>query len=108
MNPWNTAINNSNNQNLYSIDQLKGIETHDTYDIYDKILNATNVKKHYMAFEFNKINNPEFHDEKLYSLDQSIKANRQQLFTPQINNISFHMPDRPVLYEWDSVPKVNF
>ena len=38
--------------------------------------------------EFNKINNDEFYDEKLYSLSDILYYNRTPLYTPQINNIS--------------------
>ena len=56
--------------------------------------------------EFNKINNPEFNDELTYSLDMMSNFNRTSLYTPQINNISLHIPSSPILYNWDSTPKV--
>ena len=76
-------------------------------DDYEKILNATDVKTHYLAMEFNKINNPEFNDEQTYSLNSMPLYSRNPLYTPQINNISLRVPEFPVLYEWDSVPKVG-
>jgi hypothetical protein len=51
---------------------------------------------------------PEFNDEHYYSLNQLVdKYKRQPLYTPQINNISMHLPSMPVLYEWDHIPKVQ-
>jgi hypothetical protein len=75
------------------------------YEFYQKI-NTTNVKKYYLAMEFNKINNPEYNDEHFYSLNMINGVKRQQLYTPQINNISMHMPSIPLLYKWNKIPKV--
>ena len=89
-----------------SIDQLKGIPDKYVTDFLEKI-NTTNVKKYYLAMEFNKISNPEFNDEHYYSLSMLNELNRQQLYTPQINNISMHMPSVPLLYRWSEIPKVS-
>ena len=89
-----------------SIDQLKGIPDKYVTDFLEKI-NTTNVKKYYLAMEFNKISNPEFNDEHYYSLSMLNELNRQQLYTPQINNISMHMPSVPLLYRWNEIPKVS-
>lgn len=85
---------------------MKSLLDNEIAAFYNKIINATTIKKYYLAMEFNKINNPEFNDEKLYSLSMMNNSNRVPLYTPQINNISMHMPSIPVLYKWDSIPKV--
>ena len=69
-------------------------------------INTTNVKRFYLAMEFNKINNDEFYDEKLYSLSDILYYNRTPLYTPQINNISMMLPETPVLYKWNSINRV--
>jgi hypothetical protein len=56
--------------------------------------------------DFNKINNEEFYDEKLYSLNDILNLTRLPLYTPQINDISMMMPHSPVLYKWDSIDRV--
>ena len=106
LNPWNTIINETNFHQYTSIDQMKSLLDNEIATFYNKIINATNIKKYYLAMEFNKINNPEFNDEKLYSLSMMNNSKRVPLYTPQINNISMHMPSIPVLYKWDSIPKV--
>lgn len=69
------------------------------------MITAKNVKRHYLSMEFNKINNPDFNDEKTYPLSLMSSYGRTNLYTPQINNISLRTPNYPVLYEWDIVPR---
>lgn len=88
-----------------SIDQLEGISNNSTSDFYEKI-NASNIKRYYLAMDFNKINNPEFNNEHFYSLNMVTSLKRQPLYTPQINNISMHLPSFPLLYKWNDIPKV--
>jgi L-ascorbate oxidase len=57
--------------------------------------------------DFNKINNEEFYDEKLYSLADILYYNRTPLYTPQINNISMMLPETAVLYKWNSINRVK-
>lgn len=86
---------------------MRAILDRDVLNIYSKSINSTRpVKKFYLAMEFNKINNPEFQDERLYSLSMFDHFKRTPLYTPQINNISMVMPSVPILYEWDAVPQV--
>jgi L-ascorbate oxidase len=108
LNPWNKIINNKNDNIYKSIDKLKSLQYDDDNSDYFKILNNKNkiIKKYYLSMEFNKINNPEFENEKYYSLNMLNDTNRQLLFTPQINNISMHMPSIPLLYKWDTISKV--
>ena len=67
-----------------SVDKLKSVES-DSDEEYQKILNATDVKVHYLSMEFNQINNPEFNDEKSYALHMMKPNSRDPLYTPQIN-----------------------
>ena len=113
LNPWNKIINYENNNIYKSIDKLKSLITtqyddnNNNNNDYFKMLNNSNkIKKYYLSMEFNKINNPEFENEKYYSLNMLNDTNRQLLFTPQINNISMHMPSIPLLYKWDTISKV--
>ncbi len=77
-------IDNSN-RNLYtSVDELKSVEA-DSDQEYRKILNSKDVKVHYLSMEVNKINNPEFNDEKFYPLHMMKPNLRQSYYTPQIN-----------------------
>lgn len=108
LNPWNEFITETNRFKYIQINELKSFEQKEIDEFYEKIFNKNKtVKKFYLAMEFNKINNPEFYDEKLYSLSMIENLNRLPLYTPQINNISMKMPSLPVLYEWDSISKVK-
>ncbi len=106
MNPWNRIINATNRNEYTSVDELKTVVDKELDD-YEKILNSTNVKRHYLSMEFNQINNPEFNDEKTYPLSLMNTYKRARLYTPQINNISFIAPNYPLLYNWDLVPRVS-
>jgi hypothetical protein len=105
LNPWNKFKNNLT-KNLYTkIDEIKSFDDKANNLFLSKI-NTTNVKRFYLAMEFNKINNEEFYDEKLYSLSDILYYNRTPLYTPQINNISMMLPETPVLYKWNSIDRV--
>jgi hypothetical protein len=107
LNPWNVQINDTNRANYIQVDEMRAVLDDKAAQMYEKIFDTTRpIKKHYLAMEFNRINNPEFQDERLYSLGMFDKFNRTPLYTPQINNISMIMPSIPVLYEWDKVPSV--
>ena len=93
---------------MIQIDEMRTIQDSETRAILQKIRSPKKLKKYYLAMEFNKINNPEFEDERLYSLDLLAQNNRAPLYTPQINNISMEMPSSPILYNWNKVPKVTF
>jgi len=53
--------------------------------------------------EFKKKNNPEFNNPSLYPI--KLMPINQQFYTPQINKISFEMPDVPLLSQFEDVPK---
>lgn len=115
LNPWNRLINETNREKFVQIDEIPAVVDREVAAIYSKIFtNTTNentttkpVRKFYLAMEFNQINNPEFQDERLYSLGMFGQFNRTPLYTPQINNISMVMPSQPALYEWNQIPQVN-
>jgi hypothetical protein len=87
------------------IDEMRGVLSDAMQAFYDKI-NVTSVKRFYLALEFNKINNPEFQNDKLYPLEMMPMNNRNPIYTPQINGISLHMPSTPVLYQWPKISRV--
>lgn len=93
---------------MIQIDEMRTVQDSETRAILQKIRSPKKLKKYYLAMEFNKINNPEFEDERLYSLDLLAQNNRAPLYTPQINNISMEMPSSPILYNWNKIPKVTY
>jgi hypothetical protein len=107
LNPWNVIINDANRKELTSVDGLKAIVDEDFQEDYNRVVNASRVKQHYLAMSFNQINNPEFNDEEKYPLALMSKYGRARFYTPQINNISFMAPNYPLLYKWDTVPRVS-
>ena len=89
-----------------NVDALRGKNTSFASDFYSKINVTDNqVKRFYFGMEFNQINHPEYYDEQNYPLSWMYKYGRTSVYTPQINNISFMMPDSPPLFKWDQVPK---
>ena len=90
--------------NYIVVDQLKAIIDEDTQKFFETI-NTPNVKKFYLGMDFNKIDNEEFFKEE-YSLNFTMSFGRNPLYTPQINDISLHLPSTPILYHWDYIPKV--
>ena len=102
-------MNNETSSLYKSVDELRSVHSSVNDALLAKLTsNATTVKRHYLAMEFNKINNHEFYDEKLYSLNTSIgKYRRSELYTPQINNISMQMPSTPILYRWHTIDQVQ-
>lgn len=90
--------------NYIVVDQLKAIIDDDTQKFFEAI-NTSNVKKFYLGMDFNKIDNEEFFKEE-YSLNFTMSFGRNPLYTPQINDISMHLPSTPILYHWDYIPKV--
>ena len=54
--------------------------------------------------EFKKINNPEFNDPLLYPI--KLMPYNEQFYTPQLNRISFHMPDVPMVSQFSEIPLV--
>ena len=87
------------------VDELRSLVDAGISEFYEKI-NTTNAKRFYLGMEFNKINNEEFYNEHLYSLNMTMNLERNPLYTPQINDISLQLPFTPILYNWDQIPKV--
>ena len=63
-------------------------------------------KQFYFELEYKMLDNPEFNHHAEYSIFSSHLDS--QLYTPQINNISMHMPDYPPLSQWNDLSKDNF
>ena len=87
-------MNNETSSLYKSVDELRSVHSSVNDALLAKLTsNATTVKRHYLAMEFNKINNHEFYDEKLYSLNTSIglKINQQDQLncnlTSRIHNV---------------------
>lgn len=101
-------LNQSNRNEFIALDTLRGGNTDFIDSFYKELLtnDTAKLKKFYFAMEFNKINNPDFNDETHYPLSMMSSFKRPNIYTPQINNISFKMPSFPLLYKWNQVPTV--
>lgn len=106
MNPWNTQITDANRKSFIEMDEMRAIPDFETAQFLKKIKTSPNPKKYYLAMEFNKINNPEFQNERYYSLSTIKEYNRTLLYSTQINNITMEMPSTPILFNWNKIPKV--
>ena len=83
-----------------------GQQDSDLDALYNALLNTAVVKRHYLAMEFNKIDNPEFNDPVYYPLSIMSAYGRNSIYTPQINNISMQMPSSPVLFDFNAITNV--
>ncbi len=89
--------------NFIQINDLESLLEPEDEDFYNLIKREPN-KQFYFGMEFKKINNPEFNDPSLYPI-KLIPFN-EQYYTPQINEISFEMPEVPLLSQFNEIPKV--
>jgi hypothetical protein len=89
--------------NFVQINDLESLLEPEDEDFYDLIKREPN-KQFYFGMEFKKINNPEFNDPSLYPI-KLIPFN-EQYYTPQINEISFEMPEVPLLSQFNEILKV--
>jgi hypothetical protein len=69
-------------------------------------LSKTPDKKFYLSVDMIKINDDSMNNELLYPI--SAQTSFEPTWIPLINNISMMMPSKPVLFDWDSIPKVSF
>lgn len=61
-------------------------------------------KKVYLAIDMNSVLNPEYYNKETFKF---AKENNIVRTTPQVNNISFHLPNTPFYYQSKKVPEVN-
>lgn len=100
----NFEIKNPNfkNENILSFRNVNGSLNENYYrDIQGKP-----DKQFYFELEYKILDNPEFNHHAAYSIFSAHLDS--QLYTPQINNISMHMPDYPPLSQWNDLPEDNF
>lgn len=91
------AFNTRGNDTVLSLDRLNA--TKDIAD--DDSLKPVPDKKFYLAMDFNKIDNFHFHTPGLYPLNSFPKA--KQLYSPQMNHISFVLPSVPLLTQFAEI-----
>uniref|UniRef100_T1JM48 Laccase n=1 Tax=Strigamia maritima TaxID=126957 RepID=T1JM48_STRMM len=85
------SLNTPSNNTTISVADLTALKSEDWP------LDAQPSHQFHLAFDFNAIDNPHFHDPRYYSFfDPRLKAN-ERLYTPQINGITFKMPSSPLL-----------
>lgn len=74
---------------------------------WDASLRTNPDYKFYVSYDFYKLDNPHFHNPKLYSF---VKVNdtKKQLLTPQLNHISMRLPPFPLLSGRDQIDTTKF
>ncbi len=92
-------------ENYVQVNQLQSIVENEKINFFERIKQKPD-KKFYFGMEFKKINNPEFNNPSLYPI--KLMPVLKQFYTPQINKISFDMPDVPLLSQFRDVPRVFF
>ncbi|GFR97917.1 laccase [Elysia marginata] len=61
-----------------------------------------------LAMDFSMMNNPRFHDQLLYSVQDFPMSGGKNRQTPQINDITFAFPSSPALTQLTDIPKTAF
>lgn len=75
-------------------------------ELYNKEIQGKPDKQFYFELEYKILNNPEFNHQAVYPIFSAHLDS--QLYTPQINNISMHMPEYPPLTQWNDLSKEEF
>lgn len=68
-------------------------------------MNRNVSKKIYLAFDMNTVLNPEIYDTETFQ--EAIDNDLDIWNSPQINNISFHLPTSPLLYQSNKISQVS-
>ncbi|KAK3791910.1 hypothetical protein RRG08_026812 [Elysia crispata] len=98
-------INRRSSKELMSVKELRSA----TGELdNDPSLKETPDRKIVLAMDFRIVNNPRFHDEDLYSVEDFPMAGGNNRQTPQINDISFVFPPSPALTQLSDNPQDAF
>ena len=103
LNPFNTKINETNKNDFIGIDDLRSALDKNSIN-YTDIISSRVDKKFYLALDMNLVKNPAVYDDATFALVESDK-DPDPWTSPQINNISFHMPESPFFYQRNKISK---
>lgn len=95
-NPINVKVNKHNRNHLIIADEPTSILDEYTIETLTKIRQTPN-KKFYFALDMNDVPNSMIYDESTYGVDE--KYGFIPFMSPQINNITFEMPQVPLIYQ---------
>ena len=108
MNPFNDLFLDDN---YIPISEIK--LSNESYEIeYIKKINGSSSsssssssvnKKFYIATNMNPLENPEVYNDQFYSMVMAEQENAEVFLTPQLNNITFKMPKKPLLLMQDKL-----
>lgn len=89
--------------NVYLLSEARYAKTGNNDD-YIKRISGTPDKKFFLNMDLTSVDDPEFHNHELYPINGS----SSQWTASVMNDIKFHMPSIPPLYNWDQLDKVIF
>ncbi|XP_046822768.1 laccase-1-like [Vespa crabro] len=97
----NTLNKGTESNNTISIASLNAMDKNDKTSIREPDY------QFYVSYDFYPKNNPDFHRDDLYDFYQ-VRDRSQQLFTPQLNNISMKLPSFPLMSQRDLIDPNQF
>ena len=101
LNPPNTKLTNETKDQYIGIADLKSTSDKHSTEYIRKITGKVD-KQFFFAFDMNVAKNTDVYDNETYANDP------EPWTSPQINNISCHMPSSPLLYQTQKIPKEMF
>ncbi|XP_071494140.1 uncharacterized protein [Diadema antillarum] len=87
-------LNEPASETVYTIDEMVSID--------NEVIPQENKVTHYIAFDFYKVNNYNFHDPILYPIEDI--SSTHHLYSPQLNHVSFKFAPAPPLTQSADIP----
>ena len=95
-NPFNQEIDETNKKKFLVVDQVRSSELDSFSSSYTRKIAGNVNKKFFLALDMNVAKNPQVYDDVTW---KNINNEAEPWTSPQINNITFHMPYVPLIYQ---------
>ena len=95
-NPFNQKIDETNKDEFLGVDDVRSSEKDSFSSAYIQKITSTPNKKFFLALDMNVAKNPEVYDDSTWD---NLENDEEPWTSPQINNITFHMPQSPLIYQ---------
>jgi hypothetical protein len=90
---------------LIIVDQPRSIVDEFTAETLNRIRQPPS-KRFYLGLDMNFVENTMIYDDSTFGADDKIGF--PKFTSPQINNITFEMPNAPLIYQYKKVPPVTY
>ena len=95
-NPFNQKINEKNKNTFLGIDDVRSSDLDTFSSSYSKKISGKVDKKLYLALDMNLVKNTAVYDDSTWN---DLEHDKKPWTSPQINNISFKLPNTPLIYQ---------